>query len=161
MPVEYELSSEIQEALDEMLCSTDYAEFQDLRTNEVAVAGATKIKMSEADMEIQPIPGPAVKLVKLNDVARLFTDKHYAVVVDAYFWRCSSDNEKLVGLHRALMQIQVDRQDDVIKLKTRRPDVQEFSATLIRFGPTPAVQRLIQVFQSASREVAEIVSSTQ
>jgi hypothetical protein len=160
MPVEYELSREIQEALDEMLWNTDYTEFEDLRTNEVAVAGAIKVKMNEADMEIQPIPGPAVKLVKLNDVARLFTDKHYVVVVDAYFWQHSSRNERLVGLHRALMQIQVDRQDDVVKLKTRRPDVQEFSATLIRFGPTPAMQRLVQVFQSASREVTGIVSST-
>jgi len=159
--VEYEISTEVQEALNEMLWSTDYAEFQDLRMNEIAVAGATKIKMNEPNMEIQPAPGPAVKLVKLNDIARLFTDKHFVIVVDTYFWRHSSDAEKLVGLHRALMQIQVNRQDDVVKLKTCRPDVQEFSATLIRFGPTPAVQRLIQVFQSASREVAGIVSSSQ
>lgn len=158
--VEYELSTEIQESVDEMLWSTDYTEFGDLRTNEIGVSCATKIKMNPADLEIQPAPGPAVKLVKLNDAARLYTDKRFVIVVDAYFWRHASDAEKLIALHKALMQIQVDRQDDNVRVKTRRPDVQEFSATIARFGPTLAFQRILQVLQSASREVAGIVSST-
>jgi hypothetical protein len=160
MAVEHELSTEVQEAIDELVWDASYSEFGPIRDHEVGIAAVLKIKMTP-ELELAQNSGLAVKLVKLNDVARLFTEKPYVVVVCAYFWAQASERDKNLSLHKALMQIEIAQEDDSISYKTRKPDVQEFSATMIRFGPTPAVQRFIEVFQSASAEVAQLVSSNQ
>lgn len=149
MAIEYEVSKPLQDDVDALIDSC--AEFSPLREHEVAIASCLKIKMSEADMELQP----TLKLVKISDAVQLLARKRYLLVVCAYFWQHANTREKSRALHRALMQIGVESSEDGLKFKTRKPDVQEFTATVTRFGPTPGVQQLIQLFQAAAAETAE------
>lgn len=159
MPIEFELSPEIQADVDELVATEAYAEFDNLRLHEVKIGACTKIKIGDDDMELKPTPGPAVKLTKVSDLMGVFTDSKYLVCVCAYFWQHAPVSERQSALHKALMGIDVVQKGDAVRYKTRRPDVNEFSATLTRFGPTPAVARLLDIYRAAAEETAALVRS--
>ena len=70
------------------------------------------------------------------------------MVFDAYFWQNADQRTREARMHRALMGIEVAEGG---KLKARAPDVIEYRATLVRYGPyTEELTSVAEVMRGAA-----------
>jgi exosome complex RNA-binding protein Rrp4 len=162
MPTEYELNDNIQEEVDRMINNSEMTEFAPLREHEILVATCVKINLDKHN-EPKPVKGAVASLVKLSDMLKLFTSKQYVIAVDGYFWAHAEMAQKKAALHKALMQIHVEQSaEGDLKLKKRKPDIQEFSATVARFGPpvSEGIQRILPMLIAAGQQLAAAMTVT-
>jgi hypothetical protein len=130
MPTEYEQNNELDELVQRVLNEPD---FSALVTHEVAITSCLKIKMNE-DSEYVASKGDTAQLKKVGAPFSAFIDKNYIIVFDAYAWH-NFPNRREAVIHKALMRISVRLTDSGdVKFGNRAPDVQEFTATLRRYG---------------------------
>jgi hypothetical protein len=91
------------------------------------------MKHNKEDEEVESIPEGATTK-KVSQPFRTFCEADAILVFDHFHW-VNSPGRRLPFIHRALMRIKVTVTDSGdVKLGTRKPDVQEFGATLRRFG---------------------------
>ncbi len=130
MPTEYEQNNELDQLVQRVLNEPD---FSALVTHEVAITSCLKIKMND-DSEYVASKGDAAQLKKVGAPFNAFINKNYIIVFDAYAWH-NFPNRREAAIHKALMRISVKLTDSgEVKFGNRLPDVQEFTATLRRYG---------------------------
>ena len=130
MPTEYEPNQQLELLVTEVLEDPD---FHALLEHEVKVTSCLKIKMNEDEEYVQS-PGDAAQLKKVGPPFTAFIDQHFILVFDAYAWN-NFPQRRSAAIHKALMRVKLKiSESGVIKLGTRAPDVQEFTATLRRYG---------------------------
>lgn len=130
MPTEYEQNQQLDELVAAVL---EEQEFGPLRDHGVKIASCLKIKMDDND-EYVPSTGDPVQLKKVGPPFLAFIDYNYVLVFDAFAWNNHS-HRRAASIHKALMRIKLRVTDSgVIKLGTRAPEIQEFTATLRRYG---------------------------
>jgi hypothetical protein len=130
MPTEYEQSSELEQLVNDVLSESD---FTALVTHGVSITSCLKIKMN-SDNEYVASKGDPAQLKKVGAPFNAFIDKHYIVVFDAYAWQ-NFPAKREAAIHKALMRISIKLTDSgEVKLGSRSPDVQEFTATVRRYG---------------------------
>lgn len=79
--------------------------------------------------------GDPVRLGRVSAADHIFLNAHYKIIVDHTRWDAMNETGQDALLHRALMHIEVDHTDaGALRLKRRRPDVSEFTATVSHFG---------------------------
>lgn len=130
MPTDYEPNQQLEQLVIEVLNGSD---FNALREHEVKIASCLKIKINDDEEYVQS-PGDAAQLKKVGPPFTAFIDHHFILVFDAYSWN-NFPQRRSAAIHKALMRIKLKISDSGdIKLGTRVPDVQEFTATLRRYG---------------------------
>jgi|688.fasta_scaffold165520_2 hypothetical protein len=153
MPTEYEQNTELDGLVQRVLSEPD---FSSLVTHEVSITSCLKIKMNE-DSEYVASKGDAAQLKKVGPPFSAFIDKHYIVVFDAYAWH-NFPNRREAAIHKALMRISVRLTDSgEIKFGNRTPDVQEFTATVRRYGQY-SDELVAFALASASEELGRIIT---
>jgi hypothetical protein len=130
MPTEYEPNQQLETLVAEVMNEPD---FHSLVEHEVKVASCLKIKMNEDEEYVQS-SGDAAQLKKVGPPFTAFIDQNFILVFDAYAWN-NFPQRRSAAIHKALMRVKLKITDSGdIKLGTRAPDVQEFTATLRRYG---------------------------
>jgi hypothetical protein len=131
---EYEVNDQFAKDLAVVLSDTGFREFNAIREQELKVLAVICTRTKANGEYIEP-KGIAITCKRVPPVYQLLTNAHYLVVCDYYFWTHAPDREKTAALHHALSAISVERtKKGVIKLKTRKPEIQVFRSTLTRFG---------------------------
>lgn len=104
-----------------------------IRDQALKVAPVMKVKTNNDGEHVQN-SGPPAKIIKVNDMWKLFTDAHYILVVDYYFFNHASAICRDAGIFNALCEIDVQVNEGEVKLATKKPDLMVFAATLQVFG---------------------------
>lgn len=150
MPTEYEQNQELDNLVQSVL---EYPEFHALVDNEVSITSCLKIKM-DADQEYVASKGDAAQLKKVGAPFVAFIDKKFIIVFDAYAWH-NFPGKRESAIHKALMRIHVKLSDSgEVKLSSRVPDVQEFTATVRRYGQ---YNDELQALNSANIELQQML----
>lgn len=129
---EFEISSGLQAQVDEMISSCE--DFHEVDNEGVRVSACFRIKHNKDDELVAS--GAPSDLKKISPMMQAFVSHDYVVVIDQYVWNHSSTTMQQALLHSALMRLHIAPNDagTEIKVKTRKPDVIEFSQTLRRYG---------------------------
>lgn len=134
MPTEYVESKELTNALTDFLGELEYTEFNPIRDTELKIQICLVVRQN-AEGEDVPPKGDPVALKKVTPLERVYIDADYILTVDNYAWNhAKTKQEQDAMLHRGLMQIDIQSTEKGVKLKTRKPEIREFSATVGRFG---------------------------
>jgi len=164
--IEYEDSPDLQTMIVGMVTNTSYAEFAPLREHEVRITSCFKCAYKEQSEDADPqtaISGPhPAKLQQFKGPIKLQVSSDYCVVMDYCFWLNAPQNKKVAAVHHALMQIEVRTKRETVELKTRRPDVVEFSHTITRFAnDVDSISGLLPVLMQAGERFRAQISSNQ
>ena len=134
MKIEYEVNVEFNKVVAAVLSNPRYAEFNEIRDQDVHVLAVVATRTNSATGEHEPAK-VHVTCRKLTPVVKLLADGDYLVTIDYYFWTHSDETKVNAALFDALSCISVERsKKGDIKLKTRKPDYVGFCATLKHFG---------------------------
>jgi hypothetical protein len=134
MKTEYEVNAEFTKDVDAIVNEKRYVEFNPIREQELKITSILAIRTNNEGEHVEPKGNPIV-CRKLAPVYQLLTGAAFVVVGDYYFWTHADDIKKKAAIHRAIMTINVERnKKGEISLKTRKPDIQEFRATVAHFG---------------------------
>lgn len=135
MPTEFVPDKEIANAITDMLGDTDYPEFAPLRENEVKIESCLMVRTNQEGEDQKPKADP-ITAKKVSPVEKLFVDADYILIVDNSAWKTANSEQALGAIiHRGLMKIQVEvSEKGGLKMTTRKPDIVEFSETVMRFG---------------------------
>jgi hypothetical protein len=148
MPTEYEQNQELDTLVQTVL---EYPEFHALVENEVSITSCLKIKM-DADQEYVASKGDAAQLKKVGAPFVAFIDKKFIIVFDVWH---NFPAKRESAIHKALMRIHVKLSDSgEVKLSSRAPDVQEFTATVRRYGQ---YNEELQALNSANIELQQML----
>jgi hypothetical protein len=136
MATEYNIDAELQNLIDDMTGNVGYREFNELRKHDIGIVGLLVTK-TDTNGDSVPAKGDPVKIVKISPAIKplVRNGAQYAMYVNNYEWTCQEGlATREVLVHRALMGIDVQEVKGKIKLGKRKPDINEFSATIMRFG---------------------------
>lgn len=164
MPTEYELSSDLQELVDQVLNSEAFGEFTPLRQAETIIKSCLKVKLGRDDEPVKP-EGELAEVKKVSALHHVFIQADFLLVFDYYTWINFNDAVKKEVIHKALMKIRVKVSDSgVISYGTRKPDICEFRETIVRFGLTDRLshvrEALINAGSSAGLQLAQHLSGS-
>ncbi len=135
MATEYFLEPTLNDFVNEFVSDEFLSEFGPIQRNSVKFACAYVLKSTD-DGEAVPLKGDTVVLKKVGPADKIFFDYHYKIYVDHARWEPANDDQKKAMLHKALMRVCITITDGGgIKFGTRSPDITEFQATVVRFGP--------------------------
>jgi hypothetical protein len=153
---EYTESSELHEALTDMLADPFYTEFNPLREHEVKITSCLRVRHNKDGEDIPPAGDPTT-LKKVTELEKLYLDADYIVVIDNYSWNnAKSKLDQNALLHQCLMRIEIEVTEKGILKKTKKPDVIMFSATAGRFGPLDDKQiNLREMLTLGAKEAAK------
>jgi hypothetical protein len=156
MKTEYEINAEFQKDVNALVEDKTMVEFNPIREQELRIVAVVCIRTNNEGEHEQP-KGCPVKCTKLSPIIRLLTEHHYLVVGDYYFWTHANEIQKKAAIHRALMSINVEKsKTGEIKLKTRKPEIQEHRATIARFGAfSEELVDMKEAFKMAAKQFTE------
>lgn len=82
-------------------------------------------------------PHIIAKVTKASPLWRLLAGYELAIQFRSYFWDVFDANQRTAVVHHELTHVEVDEpgEDGKLKLKLREHDVEDFTATMRRFGP--------------------------
>lgn len=165
MPVEYELNPGLQELVDQVVQNQDYTEFQQIRNHELIIKSCLKIKLGEDEEPVRP-EGEIAEVKKVGALHQAFIECDFIVVLDYYAFLNFNDNLKKAAIHKALMKIKIkESESGRISYGTRKPDVQEFQATIVRFGAwseslSSFREALLAAGEAAGQQMVEQLAGT-
>lgn len=134
MPIEYFQDDAFTDSVVALISDKLYTEFNPLREQAVKFLCAFVLRTS-SEGEEEATTGDPVVIKKVSPADRVFIDGHYKLYADKHRWDAASDVAQLAMLHRALMRIDVAVDEEKgVHFGTRKPDVVEFQATVVRFG---------------------------
>lgn len=128
---EYTTDSGLDSLVKEIIEGSKSPALKQLRDQELKITAIMKVRTNK-EGEHEPNPGPPAKIQKVNDLWKLFTDAHYLLVVDYYFFNHANCVNAVI--FNALCEIDVKAKDGEIKLATKKPEIQVFAATLQEYG---------------------------
>lgn len=154
MPTEYVEDQEMADAVTEMLGELSYTEFNPIREHEVKIEVRSCVRTNK-DGENAPAKEEPVALKKVGPVERSIVDTDYIIIVDNSAWAEANEVQRNALIHRGLMKINIEHVDEKIKVGTRKPDVVEFTETIVRFGAyRDRILNLREAMTLASKQVA-------
>jgi hypothetical protein len=102
------------------------------------------------------LPKAEPPLKKVRPVERSIVDTDYIVIVDNSAWSEANEVQRKAIIHRGLMKINIEVGESKIKVGTRKPDVVEFTETIVRFGAyRERILNLREAMTLASKQVAK------
>jgi hypothetical protein len=159
--IEYSINAQFQKDVEAVMQSPKFTEFKLMRELEVRIMPVICTHTNNDDEHVQG-KGSPMSCKKLSPLYQLLTDHHYILIGDYYFWTHADERRRDAAIHSALYSINVERSKaGAIKLKTRKPDINEHSATITRFGAyTEPLENCLEAFkQSAKLFASSVVSS--
>lgn len=134
MPTEYYIDDSITDAFTRVLQKEDIAEFTALRNSEAAFLIAA-VRNCSTDGEPKPRKGPVLTIRRISGADAVFLPGfQFKVYVDSVRWEELNNLQKEATIHTALMRIEVVSNEDGVRYKSRRPDVEIFHETVLRYG---------------------------
>jgi hypothetical protein len=134
MPTEYYLDDTISALVTELLDDANLVEFEPLRSNETKFLIAA-VRKTNAEGETQPLSGLPVVIRKISSADAVFLPNFsFKLYVDVHRWDASNDLQRRSMLHKGLMRIKAELKENGVKYSTRRPDVETYQATVVRYG---------------------------
>lgn len=154
--IEYEVNAKFAKDVTDMMADASLVEFNPIREQEVEILTLIKTQTDSKGEHVEPKGNPVV-CKKIPPAYQLLTKGKYLIVGDYYFWTHATDLQKNAAIHRALSTVGVERsKKGLIVLKTRKPDVQEFRATIARFGAwNEPLLDAREAFKTAAKSFAE------
>ena len=128
---EYTTDDGLDRRVKEIIEKSAHPALHQIRQQELKIVPVMKIRTTE-EGEHEQNPGPPAKVLKVNDMWKLFTDAHYILEVDYYFFNNANCVDAVI--FNTLCAIDVKTKDGEIKLATKKPDIQVFAATLQVYG---------------------------
>ena len=128
---EYVTDAGLDKLVKEIIEKSTHAALSPLRDQEINIIPVMKVRTNK-EGEHEPNPGPPAKIQKVSDLWRLFTEAHYLLVVDYYFFNHANCVE--AGIFNALCEVEVTAKEGAVKLATKKPDLSLFVATLQVYG---------------------------
>jgi len=159
--IEYDLDKELEQETASMIEDEAYSEFENLRELGIVVLPCMRVSMDK-DGETKPCKGEAASIKRVGPVERLFMTKkpHFLLVVDYGAWSDADEQKRRVILHRGLMRITAEKNDDGLCLGTRKPDIVEFTRTVERFGAyTEQLLNLREAFRNSAHRILPTVEA--
>jgi hypothetical protein len=155
MPTEYVEDQEMADAVTDMLGDLSYTEFNPIREHEVKIEVRSCVRTNK-DGENVPAKEESAALKKVGPVERSIVDTDYIVIVDNSAWSEANEVQRKAIIHRGLMKINIEVGESKIKVGTRKPDVVEFTETIVRFGAyRERILNLREAMTLASKQVAK------
>lgn len=102
-----------------------------IKDQELKIVPVMKVRTNN-EGEHEQNPGPPARIQKVSDLWKLFTDAHYLLIVDYYFFNHAGCVEAV--LFNALCGVEVKVTDGSIKLATKEPEIKLFAATIQKYG---------------------------
>ena len=157
MPTEYYLDEAISTAVNEVLDDPTFTEFEPLRSNETRFLVAAMRKTNSED-ETQPTTGLPVVIRKIAASDSVFLPGfQFKLYVDVHRWDKLNDSQRRAMAHEGLMRINAELKEQGVKYSTRRPDVETYQATVVRFGPWKEPLLLLREnLMNAQKKAAEL-----
>jgi hypothetical protein len=155
MPTEYVVDQEIADAVIAMLGELSYTEFNLIREHEVKIEVRSCVRMDKNGENAKPKTEP-VAVKRVSDADKTVVNTDYIFVVDNSAWAEANAIQRQAIIHRGLMKIDIEAGEGKIKIKTRKPNVVEFTETIARFGPYNEPLLTVQEAMTlASKQVAK------
>lgn len=133
MPIEYARDDAMTQAVGDLVQDESYSEFDELRAQDILFQVAAMTKTNK-DGEIEKTSGDPVIVRKISPADAVFMEGHFKVFIDRCRWDAANELQQKAMLHRAVMRVEIVNEESGIKIKTRKPDVVTFQATIVRFG---------------------------
>ncbi|MGV0949156.1 MAG: putative metallopeptidase [Azonexus sp.] len=128
---EYVTDANLDKVVKDIIEKSTHPALKQLREQELTITPIMKVRTNK-DGEHEPNPGPPAKIQKVSDLWRLFTEAHYLLIVDHYFFNHCNCVE--AGIFNALCEVEVTAKEGAIKLAVKKPDLNLFVATLQVYG---------------------------
>ena len=158
MPIEYVANDEMMQAVTDLISDESYDEFAPIREQELIFLVAAMVKTNN-DGEAQATSGEPVIVRRVGPADAVFLTGHFKVYICNTRWDEANELQQKAMLHRALMKVEVDKTEDRIKLKLRKPDVVTFQQTIVRFGAWEAgLIKLRNNLQAAQKKMKEVTA---
>lgn len=122
------------DAVTAMLGELSYTEFNPIRDHEVKIEVRSCVRTDKHGQN-QPPKDEPVQLKKVGAADRSIVDTDYILIVDNSAWESANGQQRNAIIHRGLMKIDIEAGEGKIKLGTKKPNVVEFTETIVRFGP--------------------------
>lgn len=133
MPTEYVEDKEMADAVTEMLGEMSYTEFNLIREHEVKIEVRSCVRVDKNGENAKPKAEP-VAVKRVSDADKTVVNTDYIFIVDNSAWAEANEVQREAIIHRGLMKIDIEAGEGKIKLKTKKPNVVEFTETIARFG---------------------------
>lgn len=121
------------QAVADLIGNEEYEEFAPIREQELLFLVAAMVKMN-ADGEAEATTGEPVIVRRVGPADSVFMQGHFKVYICKTRWDEANETKQKAMLHRALMQVDVEKTEKGIKIAMRGPDVWTFQQTIVRFG---------------------------
>lgn len=158
MPTEYVANEQMMQAVTDLISDTSYEEFEPIREQELVFLVAAVVKTNK-DGDAQATSGEPVIVRRVGPADAVFITGHFKVYICHMRWDEANELQQKAMLHRALMRVVVDKTEDKIRLKLRKPDVVTFQQTIVRFGAwEDGLIKLRNNLQSAQKKLKEVAS---
>lgn len=155
MPTEYVEDQEMTDAVTAMLGELSYTEFNLIREHEVKIEVRSCVRVDKNGENAKPKTEP-VAVKRVSDADKTVVNTDYIFIVDNSSWAEANEVQRDAIIHRGLMKIDIEVVEGKIKLKTRKPNVVEFTETIVRFGPYHEVLlNMRDAMTLASKQVAK------
>lgn len=158
MPTEYVANDQMMQAVTDLISEESYEEFRPIREQELIFLVAAMVKTNN-DGESQATSGDPVIVRRVGPADAVFLTGHFKVYVCQNRWDEANEVQQKAMLHRALMRVMVDKTEDKIKIKMRKPDVVTFQQTIVRFGAwDDGLIQLRNNLQAAQKKMKEVAA---
>jgi hypothetical protein len=128
--VQYEDDAELSKLVTQLMKQ----HHQPLITNKVRIKAVLKVKMNDQD-ELVPSQSDRVKLSRVNALYASHVNADFVITVDAKWWKEGDARTRQPVLNFALCGIEVvGEEGKKKKLKTRRPDIIDYSMNVRLYG---------------------------
>lgn len=157
MPTEYYIDESVSAAVESLLAEPSYSEFKPLRDHETRFLVAM-VRKTNAEDEVRPTSGAPAVLRKISSADAVFLSGYnYKLYVDACRWEKANEQQQKAMLHEGLMHINVELKEQGVKYSVRKPDVETYQATVVRFGPWKEPLLLLREnLENAQKKAAEL-----
>jgi hypothetical protein len=155
MATEYVEDAEMTDAVTAMLGELSYTEFNLIREHEVKIEVRSCVRVDKTGENAKPKTEP-VAVKRVSDADKTVVNTDYIFIVDNSSWAEANEVQRDAIIHRGLMKIDIEVVEGKIKLKTKKPNVVEFTETIVRFGPYHEVLlNMRDAMTLASKQVAK------
>lgn len=129
----FTLDKDLDKVVKAIIDGSKHPALNPIREQELKITPVLKIRTNK-DGEHEQNPGAPAKIIKVNDMWKLFTDAHYILVMDYYCFNHASETARDAIIFNALCEVEVKAKEGEIKLATKKPDLQIFTATIQEYG---------------------------
>ena len=155
--IEYESNNDFSQAVHSMMADKTITEFNPLREQDVKVFALLCIR---TDSEGEHVEGKGAPILckKIAAPYEVLTKGKYLIIGEYYFWTHANEVAQKAALHRALMQVEIEKDEEkkTVKFKTRKPEIQEFRSTVARFGAwNDSLLDFREAFKTAAKALVE------